>query len=145
MIHSRPKSTSLVAVGVFLLIVLATDGWLLAGLIRNPSSYFVWKLVLVPTLFVIGITVAVKSYFSASHLSLGKDKLTYHYPFSSPKTHPVSEISSWHEDVIKRKNSTYRRVSILLVDGKKLTLSNHENSNYDKVVGYLKKKVKHRK
>ena len=44
-----------------------------------------------------------------------------------------------------RKSSEYRRLSILLVKDKKLLLSNHENTNYQDVVNYLKKKVKKRK
>ncbi len=142
MIHSRPRSNALFAVGFFIVLTLAVDGWILAGLINDPSSYFIAKLILVPTLLVIVIIVASKSYFSAMTMTLGNDRLTYRYPFGSRKQHKVSEIAAWDETVIKRKSSTYKRLTIRLATGKKLHVSNQENSDYDKVLKYLKKKVK---
>ncbi len=142
MIQSRPRSNALFAVGLFIILTLAVDGWILAGLITDPSSYFMAKLILVPTLLVIGIIVASKSYFSAMTLTLGNDRLTYQYPFGPKKKHKISEVAAWEETVIKRKSSTYKRLTIRLTGGKKLHLSNQENSDYDKVLKYLKKKVK---
>ena len=75
-------------------------------------------------------------------LTLDKNKLTYHYLWGTKQKHPLSDINDWQEEVVKRKNSAYHRLSIHLVNGKKLNLSNHENSHYDKVVNYLRKKVK---
>ena len=142
MIHSRPQSNALFAVGVFLLLLLAAGCWLLVELIEDPSSYFLPKLILIPTLLVIGIVVVSKSYYSAVTITLGNDRLTYRYPLGSKKKHKISDISTWQEKVIKRKSSTYRRLSIQLVTGKKLLLSNHENGDYENVVKYLRKKVR---
>ncbi|MEM9328924.1 MAG: hypothetical protein AAGA85_24885 [Bacteroidota bacterium] len=142
MIHSRPQSNALFAVGLFVVLTLAADLWIVIGLINDPSSYFLAKLLLVPILFVIAIIVMSKSYFSSISLKLGNNQLTYRYPLGAERKHKLSDVSGWHENVVQRKSSTYRRLSIRLVTGKKLLLSNHENSDYDKVVSYLKKKVK---
>ncbi len=145
MIHSRPKFGSIISIGVFLIGTLAVAIWLLAELMQNPASYFLVKLILAPTLLVIGIVVAAKTYFSALILSLGNNTLTYRYLIGSQRKYKITEIVSWHEEVVKRKSSEYRRLSILLIKDKKLLLSNHENTNYQDVVNYLKKKVKKRK
>ena len=141
MIQSQPKSSSMVAIGLFLLGTLVVNIWLLVELLQNPGTFFLIKLILAPTLLVIGIIVAVKSYTSAMIITIGNNRLTYRHFLGPESTYKITEITSWQEEVVKRKDSEYRRLSIQLVDRKKLQLSNLENSNYERVVNYLKKKV----
>jgi hypothetical protein len=145
MIHSQPKSSLMISIGIFLMGTLAVAIWLLVGLMQNPASYFWVKLILAPSLLVIGITVAAKTYFSALILTVGDNRLTYRTLIGSEKRHKITAIVHWEEEVVKSKTSEYRRLSMLLDNGKKLQLSNHENSNYKDVINYLKKKVKKRK
>ena len=140
MIHSRPASNVLVSVGFFLTGILALVVWLVYQLITDPSDYFIAKLILTPALVVIGITIAIKSYFSAVSITLGDNKISYRYLLGSHKVHKINDITKWSEDIVKRKKSEYRSLTIQLTNGKKLRLSNHENSQYDKLVSYLKKK-----
>lgn len=142
MTTSQPKFASLFAVIFFMLIVLAVDVWIVMGLINNPQSYFIAKLILAPLLFVIAIMVGVKSYFSAIAISLGSNKISYKYPLGSKREYALKAISNWTEDIVKRSGTEYRQLSIRLTNGKKLKISNHENTNYGQVISYLKKKVK---
>ncbi|MEO9484552.1 MAG: hypothetical protein ABJG47_13935 [Ekhidna sp.] len=142
MTTSQPKSSLLISIGVFLIGILAADAWLFYELVQNPASYLWAKLILAPTLLVIGIVVAIKGYTSALRLTIGNDKLTYQYLMGSRKKHKITEITSWNEEIVKSKNGVYKRLSIQLKNGKLLRLSNHENSNYESVLNYLKKKVK---
>ncbi|MEP1032499.1 hypothetical protein [Ekhidna sp.] len=142
MINSRPKSSIMISIGVFLFAILLADAWLFYTLVKNPTSYLWLKMMLTPTLLVIVIAIARKGYTSALKLTIGNNQLTYRYFLSSSKSHKISDVKSWHEDVVKSKNGDYKRLSILLASGKMLQLSNHENSNYQPVVNYLKKKVK---
>lgn len=145
MTKSIPKSNSLISIGFFLLAVIAVDIWLFWGLFQYPESYFLFKLILAPTVFVIGIAVAIKSYSSALILTMGNNGLTYRYLFGSDRKHKITDVTNWQEEVVKRKSSEYRQLSIHLANGKKLKLSNLENTNYDKLVSYLRKKVKAKK
>ncbi len=111
MIHSKPKPNTLFAVGIFLLLVFAVDIWFLLTLINNPENYFIWKLLLIPTLLVIALIVGSKTYFSSVKIFLGKDRLTYRYPLQSGKTVKIPEITSWKEEIIKRKTSTFNRLT----------------------------------
>ena len=142
MITSKPKTTSLIAIGLFLIGLWAADILLFIALLQNPESYFWAKLILAPTLLVIGLMVAIKSYFSTLTLTLGNNQLTYRYYIGSEKKYKIKEISSYKEEVVKRKNSEYRSLSIKLADGKTLRLSNHENNCYNEVFQYLSKKVR---
>ncbi len=142
MIRSQPKSSSMLAIGLFLLGTLAVAIWLLVALLQNPGTFFWAKLILAPTLLVIAIIVTVKSYTSAVIITIGNNRLTYRRYLGPEHTYKITKITNWQEEVVKRKNSEYRRLSIQLVDRSKVQLSNLENSNYEKVVNYLKKKVK---
>lgn len=86
--------------------------------------------------------IVAKSYASAVRLTLGNNQLNYHYPLGSRKQHKLSDIADWQEEVVKSNSREYCRLTIKLENGKKLQLSNHENSNYIDVIRYLKKKVK---
>lgn len=142
MIKSQPKSSIMISIGVFLFAILLADAWLFYALVKNPTSYLWLKLILTPTLLVIAIAIARKGYTSALRLTVGNNKLTYRYFLSASKSHKISDVKSWHEDVVKSKSGDYKRLTVLLASGKMLQLSNQENSNYQKVVKYLEKKVK---
>lgn len=142
MIQSKPKSSVMISIGVFLVGILIADAWLFYALINNPSSYLWLKLILTPILLVMAIAIARKGYTSALRLTIGNNQLTYRYFLSSKKSYKILDVTSWHEEVVKSKNTDYKRLSIILVNGKMLQLSNQENSNYQTVLNYLKKKVK---
>lgn len=142
MISSQPKLSSILAISFFLAGMLVVTTWLMVGLISNPTSYFLLKLILAPTSFVIVITIAIKSYFTAIIITLGNNKLTYRHLLGTENSYNFTEITSWKEEVIKRKKSEYRSLTIQLSNNKKLRISNHENSHYQQIVTYLKKKIR---
>lgn len=145
MIKSQPKSSTMISIGAFLIIICIVDAWLFYELIKNPSSYLWVKLILTPILLVIGIAIGRKGYMSTLSITISNNILTYRYLLGSKKTNKISEIVNWREEVIKSKNSVYKQLSIIVANGKILRLSNQENSHYQSVLNYLKKKVKTRK
>ncbi len=142
MIQSKPKSSILISIGLFLIGILVADGWLFYTLLQNPDSYLWLKLIFTPILLVIAIAIARKGYTSALRLMIGNNKLTYQYFLGTKKSFKISEITSWHEEVVKQKNADYKRLTIVLSNDKVLHISNQENSNYQQVLNYIKKKVK---
>ncbi|MFT4736085.1 MAG: hypothetical protein ACI8QD_002267 [Cyclobacteriaceae bacterium] len=142
MITSKPKSTALFSIAIFVGLALAAAIWILIELILFPQSYLIIKIILAPILFVIVLIVVVKTYFSAVTVSLGNNSIIYQYYLGKRKTYKTSSVAYWKEEVVKTKKKDYRRLSIALSHGKTIHLSNQENENYDKVIGYLTKKVK---
>ncbi len=142
MIQSKPKSSVLISIALVLVVLVAADAWLFVTLIKYPASYFWWKLVFAPTLLVIAIAIARKGYNAALQLSVGNNKLSYRYLLGAARSHPISEVKTWYEEVVKNKNVEYKRLTILLATGRVLHLSNKENSQYQRVVDYLQKKAK---
>ena len=142
MIISKPKTSTLISVGIFLAGILAASVWIGIELIKNPAVFFWIKLVLLPVLLVIALVVAIKTYQGAVTLQLGNNRLTYQMPGGSLHQFPISDLQNWHEEVIQRKKTKYSRLTIRLKNGKELHLSNQENSAYDQVINYLRKKAK---
>lgn len=142
MIVSRPKTNTLTALTVFVLLIFTSFFLLLHSLLTN-EAYFIVKLILSPIILVIGLLVLGKLLAAIKIVKLGDNKLQVFYPVSRLRISVnVRDILGWREEVIKTKNGEFREVKILYTKKKILKLSNRENSEYDAVVKYLKKKVK---
>lgn len=145
MIVSKPKSNTSVALGLFLVLIFTTFFFLLNSLLTVPD-YFILKLILSPIVLVIGLLVLSKFLNSLKVVSLGKEKMEVLFLITRVRLKiPVNEILGWREEVVKTRNSEFREVKILYGKKKILKLSNKENTEYDKVIQYLKQKVKIRK
>lgn len=142
MIVSKPKTNTLTALTIFLILIFGSFFVLLDSLLSS-ESYFIVKLILAPVVLVIGLVVLGKLLGAIKIVKLGDNKLQIFYPISRLKVEvKVPDILGYREEVIKTKNGEFREVKILYTKKKILKLSNRENTEYDAVVRYLKKKVK---
>lgn len=133
------------ALGLFLVLIFITFFLLLNSLLRVPD-YFILKLILSPIVLVIGLLVLGKFLNSLKVVSLGKEKMEVLFLITRMRLKiSVNEILGWREEVVKTRNSEFREVKILYGKKKILKLSNKENTEYDKVIQYLRQKVKIRK
>ena len=145
MIVSKPKTQTLTALTIFLVLIFAVFFMLLNSLLTDPS-YFIVKLILTPVVLVIGLLVLGKLLGAIKVVRIGDNKIEVFYPISRMRTIiNVPNVLGWKEEVVNTKNGEYREVKILYTKKKILKLSNRENTEYDAVVKYLKKKVKFKK
>ncbi|REE01600.1 hypothetical protein [Marinoscillum furvescens] len=145
MIVSKPKTNTLTALTIFLILIFGSFFVLLDSLLSS-ESYFIVKLILAPVVLVIGLVVLGKLLGAIKIVKLGDNKLQIFYPISRLKVEvKVPDILGYREEVIATKNGEFREVKILYTKKKILKLSNRENTEYDAVVRYLKKKVKVKK
>lgn len=142
MIVSKPKANTVVALTLFLILIFISFFLLLNSLLTN-ESYWILKLILAPVVLAIGFIVLGKLLGSMKVVKLGKGSIHVYYPITRMKKDiHVKDILGWHEEVIKTKNGEFREVKVLYDKKKILKLSNKENTEYESVVKYLKKKVK---
>lgn len=142
MIVSKPKFGTSFSLGIFLLVILVVFFFLFDGLLRN-SDYFWVKLILAPVLLAIGLVVFGKFLAGMKQVTLGDGKIEVLYLVSRQKIRlHVKDVLGWREEAVKTKNGDFREVKILYGKNKILKLSNKESTDYDKVVKYLKQKVK---
>ncbi|MEQ9302529.1 MAG: hypothetical protein RJQ14_01335 [Marinoscillum sp.] len=142
MIISKPKTQTLTALSLFLILIFASFFLLLNSLLKD-EAYFIFKLILAPIVLVIGLLVMGKLLGAIKVVKLGDNKMEAFYPITRMRIKiDVKDILGWREEVVKTKNGEFREVKILFTKKKILKLSNRENSEYDAVIKYLKKKVK---
>lgn len=142
MIVSKPRPNTLTALSVFLILIFGSFFVLLNSVLTN-EAYFIAKLILAPIVLVIGLIVMGKLLAAVKIVKLGNNQIDVFYPISRMRINiNVKDILGWREEAIKTKNGEFREVKILYTKKKILKLSNKENTEYDAVVKYLKKKVK---
>lgn len=139
---SKPKTNTLTALSLFLILIFGSFFLLLGSLLRD-GSYFYVKLILAPLVLVIGMIVLGKLLSNIKIVKFGNNVIEVFYPISRMRLKiDVAHILGWHEEVIKTKNGEFRELKILYTKKKILKLSNRENTEYDEAVKYMKKKVK---
>lgn len=145
MIISKPKFGTSFSLGLVVVLIFLVFFFLLDSLLRNPS-YFWFKLVLAPIVLAIGLVIFGKFLNGMKQLSLGDGKIVVLYLVTRQKiTLPVKEVLGWREEVVKTKSGDFREVKILYDKKKIIKLSNKESTEYEKVVKYLRDKVKVKK
>jgi len=99
--------------------------------------------VLVVAVAAIALGISIKFLGGYKMVEMAKDKIKVRYPFRFTRAHyAIKEVAAWQETVIKTKSGTFKQVSIQFENGKRLQLSDQENTNYGKVKGYLLQKCK---
>lgn len=142
MIVSKPRTNTLTALTVFLILVFGSFFLLLHSLLSN-EAYFIFKLILAPIVLVIGLVVLGKLLGAIKVVQFGNNTIEVFYPLTRMRVKiNVPDILGWHEEAIKTKNGDFRELKILYTKRKILKISNKENTEYEAAVNYLKKKVK---
>ncbi len=145
MIISKPKVNTLTALSVFLVLTFGSFFMLLNSLLTN-ESFFILKIILTPLVLVIGLIVLSKLLAAIKVVKVGDGKIQVLYPITRMRVMiQVSEVLGWREEVVDTKNGDFRELKILYTKKKILKLSNKENTEYDAIVKYLRKKVKVKK
>ena len=144
MIISRPKSSALFALTVFIIIALSIA---YAG-VQNVilSGEWKWYNYLAVCFFgPMAFVLSVRMLINFKVIKIGKDKIELWYPFRLlRKNYTVKDVSLWKENTVKTGKSKFRELEIRL-GKRKVKLSNQENTLYDQIVNYLQKKAKNKK
>jgi len=143
-IVSRPKSSALFALTVFIIIALSIA---YAGM-QNVLLSGEWKWYNYIALYFFGpmaFVLAVRMLVNFKVIKIGKDRIELWYPFRLlKKKYTVKDISLWKENTVKTGKSKFRELEIRL-GKRKVKLSHQENSSYDQILSYLHRKAKNKK
>ena len=139
MIVSKPKTTALTALSIFIIICIAIGGYSLNLILDGAGA---WYLYLITTLtFSVGLVLLIRQVVSYKVISLGDGvvKVDYTLRFKS-KAFKLKDLIFWKETIIKTKNAPFKQLelSFELVN---LKLSIQENTNYEQIYKFLKKRV----
>ena len=126
---------------VFIIITLSIA---YAGM-QNVINTGMWKWYNYIALYFFGplaFVLSIRILFNFKVVSIGKERIEVWYPFRlSRKKYTVGDISQWKESTVKTGKSKFRELEIRF-EKRRLKLSNQENSSYDQLLNYLRKKAK---
>ncbi|MBU2912537.1 hypothetical protein [Reichenbachiella agariperforans] len=141
MIISKPKVTTLFSISIFLVLAF---GALIYGLlnITESDSKTGWY-ILIYTSGPIGVVVLLKVLTGLKYMRIGKEKFDLKMPFRFSRLRfDAKDIEKWSHSSIKTYGGQYEEVTWRLKSGKEFGLSKQENTDFDKVLRYMKKKLK---
>jgi len=139
MIVSRPKVRALFSIGVFLIISFSLG---LVNLRYIIAGDYKWYNLLIVLLFLpLALVILIRQLASFKIITIDNGTFKVTHPFIiRGYSFKISQIISWNETIINTKNGEFKELFILSTSYK-LKLTIQENSNYAKVIAYLRKKI----
>ena len=101
-----------------------------------------WRYVVIGILILTASLLLHKLIFNYKVLKISHDKVHVYYPFRFFKSaQDIKDLGVWQETVINTKNGEYKQLKLVFVNKGFVKISNQENSEYDKVYKYIKRKA----
>ena len=146
MIISKPQTSTITSFTFFLLItfvVLGMNVWAVVNTLK-PAWY---NYVVIGLLLPIAGFVLYKIFIRYKIIRLGNNQIEVNFPVLRQfKKYNLQEVQFWFENQVKTgKNSIYRELVIKFEDGKKVSLSPKESTEYERTIQYLKQKLPKKK
>lgn len=138
MIVSKPKSQAIFAIGVFVIICFALGGYNFRLVVGGSTSIFNWLMAIV--FLLIAHILMFRQLFNYKIISLGNEKVQVWFPlrFRTIRGN-LKDMEHWEETIIQTKTGIYKQLEIKFPE-RTIKLSIQENTKYQEVVNYLKKK-----
>ena len=141
MIVSRPKRQAVFSLGVFTAITMTGLIYFWLEMIKLDEVP-TWRYVVIGILILTASLLLHKLIFNYKVLKISHDKVHVYYPFRFFKSaQDIKDLGVWQETVINTKNGEYKQLKLVFVNKGFVKISNQENSEYDKVYKYIKRKA----
>lgn len=139
MIVSKPKSTALVSLGIFITICFAIGSYALRAILNGVGM---WYHYVAAALFLsVAAILLLRQLLTYKTITLGENLVKVNYPFRwQKKSFKISDIMGWKEVIIKTKNDPFKQLEVKF-DGFLLKMSIQENTHYEEFKKYLKKRA----
>lgn len=141
MIVSKPKSSTLISIGLFLLLNTALIIATINSIVESEDIFwyhYVFLTILVP----IALGVLIKTAFNYKITIIAKNKIQVKKPLAlSERSYQIRDIKSWEELKIKTASGIYLQLEISFENGDKLSLGKQEHTEYEKIKKYLSQKA----
>ena len=141
MIVSRPQRKTIFSLGLFTLVifvglVISTRAMLSGG--EVPT----WRYVVTGLLLLTASFLLHKLIFNYKVLKISHDKFHIYYPFCFYRSvQDVKELGAWQQTVVNTNKTEFKELKLVFVNKGYVKITNQENSDYDKVYKYVKRKA----
>jgi hypothetical protein len=139
MIISKPKAGTLFAVGVFLLLAYGVSAYLIYEVVQ-AQAFATYQILLLPLTLGIALGVTIKVIIDHKTIVVDKDRVDVKFLLPIHKRYYLKNLEFWQETKIKTFSSAFKELTMRFDNRKSVRLSTQENTNYERVQRYLKKK-----
>lgn len=136
MIISKPKANTTGAMLLFILILAAIFIYLVSD--TSTGNYFILQLAAALLTAGLAVMVSYKLVRNYKTLSLGNEKMEVK-SLAGSKKYAFKEMTSWNEVIVDTRTVKHKQLSMYF-EAVKISISNQEHTNYEKVSQYLAKK-----
>lgn len=139
MLVSKPNLKTLFSLLTFLAVDFGLLAYLYIGPLQQSNAPFYLQL-LMGVLGLVAVIILWKIVGAYKILSIKKKKIEVRYPFRTGSfASNLNQLINWQETVIKTNNTHFKELKIKFEPDKVVKISFQENTNYDKVVAFLRK------
>ncbi len=140
MIISRPKRNTIFALGVSTIICSFGSLYFMRQVLAEPQG--TWRYVVLGILLLCTSILIYKLLFNYKVIKISHDKVHVYYPFRFFKSiQGINELGAWQETVVETNKTQFKQLKLVFNSKGYVKISNQENSDYDKVYKYIKKKA----
>ena len=141
MIISRPKIQTVFSLSIFTTVILVSLFYSSIPLLKFREVP-AWHYFVAGILLLTAALLLHKLIFNYKIIKISHDQVHIYYPFRFFKTvQDIKTLGAWQQTIINTKKSEFRQLKLVFVNKGYVKISNQENSEYDNVYKYIKRKA----
>jgi hypothetical protein len=142
MIHSRPKPSTFIALGLIVLVQIFGLVYILNHFSTKRTFGLVIYLIATVILTLVIVLLLVKMMAAYKFITIGKDSIITRLPLrGKTTTYSLAEVLVWEEETVITNKREFKQLTIVFEDKTSFTISNHEHLNYEEFTKHLSKKL----
>lgn len=140
MIESKPKRNTIFALFLSTVITLGGSFYMMSE-VMGPEAQ-TWQYILLSILLLGTSILLYKLIFNYKVIRISHDIVNVYYPFRFYRSStPIKELGAWQETIIQTKSGIFKELKLVFLNKGYVKITNQENSDYDKVYKYVKRKA----
>jgi len=140
MITSKPKRKTIFALSTSTVITGAGSYFFMTAILDGQTES--WRYILLGILLLATSILLYKLIFNYKVIKISHDIVHVYYPFRLFRSsQPIKSLGAWQETVIETKSGIFKELKLVFDRKGFVKLTNQENSDYDKVYQYIKRKA----
>ena len=140
MIVSRPKRNTIFALLLSTFITGGGSFYFMTDILSEQAA--LWQYIILGILLLCTSILLYKLLFNYKVLKISHDMVHVYYPFRFFRSsQSIKELGAWQETIIQTKSGIFKELKLVFHTKGYVKITNQENSDYDKVYQYIKKKA----
>jgi len=140
MITSKPKRKTIFSLSVSTLMTGAGSFYFMGDILDGETA--IWRFVILGILLLSTSILLYKLIFNYKVIKISHDIVHVYYPFRLFRSsQPIKSLGAWQETIIQTKAGEFKELKLVFDKKGYVKLTNQENSDYDKVYKYIKRKA----